>query len=113
MANEHAEIAIAITFRQTESTEALKAYATEKITQLLKKYVHKQADVKVILSVQKRDHQAEVIVHSKDYDVTGRVITEDLYSAIDKVVDTLSTQLRKKKEQLVDHHRTQVQDAIG
>jgi len=107
MSYQDAPINITVTFRQTEPTEALKTYVTDKLTQVLQKYVRYQTEVKVVLSVQKRDHSAEVMVHTKGYDASGRATTVDLYSAIDKVVDTISTQLRRQKERKVDRHKHQ------
>lgn len=100
-------INIVVTFRQTEPTDALKQYAIEKLTTILRKYVHAQTDVKVILNVQKRDQTAEVLVHSKGYDASGTATTEDLYSSIDKVADTITAQLRRQKERAVERHRSQ------
>ena len=97
---------ISVTFRHTDSTEALKSYANDKVIQTLKKYVHQNADVRVVLSVEKRDHVAEVIIHSKGHDVSAKVTQESLYAAIDKVVDTIATQLRRQKEKSVDRHKS-------
>ena len=97
---------ISVTFRHTDPTDALKSYAEEKIKSRLQKYVNGAADVHVILTVEKRDHQAEVNVLSKAFDVSSKATTDDLYSAIDKVVDTLSTQIKKQKDKLTDHKNT-------
>ena len=95
------DLNISVTFRHTESTPALKSYAQEKVTHCLKKFVTGGAEVQVILSVEKRDHTAEVNVHSKNYNVSGKASTSDLYAAIDKVIDVLDVQLRKQKDRLV------------
>ncbi len=105
MPNANVPINIAVTFRQTDSSESLKKYATEKLTSVLKKYVRYETEVKVVLSVQKRDHLAEVLVHSKGFDASGSATTDDLYSAIDKVIDTVSEQLRRQKDKSVKHHK--------
>ena len=97
------ELNLSVTFRHTESTPALKAYAEEKLSHCLEKYLHGQADVHMILSVEKRDHTAEVTLRSKVYDIVAIGVTTDLYAAIDKVIDNLSTQLRKKKEKIQEH----------
>ena len=97
------EINLSVTFRHTDPTEALKKYAAEKLTASLKKFVHYDAEVQVVLSVEKRDHIADVKVLSKGFDVSGSAVTSDLYSAIDKVVNTIETRLRKQKERTVDH----------
>ena len=96
------DLNISVTFRHTESTPALKSYAQEKVSHCLKKFVTSGgAEVQVILSVEKRDHSAEVIVHSKAYNLSSTATTSDLYAAIDKVIDTLDAQLRKQKDRLV------------
>ena len=101
--NEDASINVSVTFRHTDSTEALKSYATEKIVNCLEKYIISATDVHVILSVEKRDHIAEARISSKRFDITAKATTEDLYSAIDKVVDNVTVQLRKQKERRVNH----------
>jgi putative sigma-54 modulation protein len=93
---------ISVTFRHTEPTDALKSYATEKLTHCLQKYVHHESDAHVILSVEKRDHIAEVSVRCNRQDFTSKASTGDLYAAIDKVVDSLGAQLRKQKERQLD-----------
>jgi putative sigma-54 modulation protein len=102
MSKNSPNVNVSITFRHTDSTEALKAYAAEKIEQCVKKYVNYDAEAKVVLSIEKRDQIAEVNVHSKGFDATARAVTVDLYAAIDKVVDSLHAQLRKQKERLVN-----------
>lgn len=101
MSRPDAPINIAVTFRHTESTEALKQHAHEKISACLKKYVGHPADVQVVLLVEKRDHIAEVTVHSKGHDAHAKAVTVDLYSAIDKVSDMIDSQLRKQKERTI------------
>lgn len=93
-----------VTFRKTDSTPALKAYAKDKIENVLGKYVRSATEVGVVLSVEKRDHIAEAKVVSKGglgYDLSAKATTEDLYSAIDKVADNLQSQMRKHKERTV------------
>jgi putative sigma-54 modulation protein len=81
------------------------SYATEKITHCLEKYISREASAHVVLSVEKRDHIAEVQVHSKGHDVAGKAVTGDLYSAIDKLVETIEAQLRKQKDKQLSHQK--------
>ncbi len=103
MPNQNTDINLSVTFRHTEPTDALKKYSTEKVNQCIKKYVKNPGDAHVVLSVEKRDHIAEVQFHSKGFEVTARAISEDLYAAIDKMVDTMDKQLRRRKDKLVGH----------
>ena len=95
-------INVMVTFRGTEPTQALKDYALEKVEGALSKYVKDQMEAHVILSVEKRDHTAEISAKSRNYDINVESTTDDLYAAIDKVIDTLVVQLRKQKERVVD-----------
>lgn len=103
MSVDREEINVTVTFRHTESTEALKHYATEKVVHSLQKYVSSPTEAHVILSIVKRDHLAELRLSSKRFDLTASGTTGDLYSAIDKMVDAMTVQLRKQKERLVSH----------
>lgn len=97
---------VSVTFRHTEPTDALKSYAIEKVKHCAAKYIHGHADLSVVLSVEKRDHMVEVRLKSKDFDITSKSTTEDLYSAIDKVVDTIEAQIRKQKGRMQTQKHT-------
>lgn len=97
------DLTASVTFRHTESTAAIKNYAIEKVTQRISKYVHGAATANIILSVEKLDQLAEVHLVAKGLDVVAKATTNDLYSAIDKLTDTLEAQLRKIKDKTVSH----------
>ena len=103
MPNANPSINVSVTFRHTDSTEALKKYAVEKVTQCVKKYVKWDSDVHVVLNIEKRDHIAEANMHSKGYDASVKSVCEDLYKAIDKMAEKLDAQLRRQKERTVQH----------
>lgn len=88
-----------ITFKNIDSTDALKDYASKRLSKL-DKYIDRPSEVHVVLSVEKRRHKADVTL-SADGDVINAVeITEDMYSAIDMVMDKLERQVKKHKEKL-------------
>lgn len=97
----NAELIVSVTFRHTEATESIKKYASEKITQRIKKYIKGTSNAHIILSVEKLEHFAEVHVTARNIDMVAKVSTGDLYSSIDKLVDTLEAQLRKHKDKQV------------
>ena len=92
---------ISVTFRHTEPTAALKQHAIDKLTHCLKRYSVADGTTHIILSVEKRDHTAEVQLHSRLFEVSVKGTTEDLYSAIDRTVELVDKQLRKQKDKLV------------
>ena len=97
------QVNVIITFRNTESSEALKSYASEKITSLLLKFVHADTEVHLVLKVEKNRHIAEVSFHSDGNSFSCSAESSDLYVSIDKLVDPLQEQLRRHKEKLVLH----------
>lgn len=98
-------ININVTFKNTDSTEALKTYATEKMSNCLKKFVHRNTDANVILKVEKTRQIAEVTFHTDGHDFFAKEESVDLYASIDALVDSLTHQLRKHKERLTQHHQ--------
>jgi len=97
-------INVNITFRHTEATDALRTYATDKITNCLQKFAHQDTDAHLVLSVEKNRQIAEVTAHVDGSTLNAKEESDKLYTAIDTLVDTLSQQLRKKKEKLTAHH---------
>ena len=87
---------VTVTFRHTESTPALKAYAEEKI-QKVEKFLHAPQECNMVLSVEKIRHIAEVLIIADGLTITGKEETSDLYSAIDKVMDKIERQIEKSK----------------
>lgn len=98
-------IQVNISFRNTNSTDAIKQYATEKVTNVLRKFVHRDTAAEIVLSVEKKErHIAEVWLQADGHDIKGREESTDMYASIDALSDSLTNQLRKNKEKLKDHH---------
>ena len=87
---------IAITFRQMESTDAVKGYAHDKVGRL-QKFLRSPMSGQVKLSCQSRQHSAEVDLHSGGSHYHAHETSEDMYATIDVVVDKLERQIRGNK----------------
>jgi putative sigma-54 modulation protein len=91
------ELKVSVTFRHTRATPSLKRYAEEKL-QKVGKYLYHSPGAHVVLSVDsKKRHQAEVTLTGRRLAVHGREEAENLYSAIDLVVDKIQHQIVKYK----------------
>ena len=90
-----------ITFKNIHSSDALKDYASKRFSKLAK-YIDRPTEVHVVLSVEKRRHKADITVNADGVTINAVEITEDMYSAIDMVMDKLERQIKKHKEQLQD-----------
>ncbi len=87
---------ISVTFRRVEPSENLKQYAIDKISRV-QKYLDTPAEAHVVLTVEKFRHIADVTINVNGVRINGVEETEDLYSAIDMVVDKLEAQIKKHK----------------
>jgi len=92
------EITISVTFRHLEPTAALKHYAEEKIHKIGKYFSH-ALDAHIILAVDSKQRQlAEIELHTHGTMIHGKEQHEDLYAAIDLVIDKIERQVRKQKD---------------
>jgi putative sigma-54 modulation protein len=92
------EIKVSVTFRHVKSSDALKRYAEQKV-QKLGKYFSRSFEAHVILAVDAKQRQlAEIELHTHGMMIHGKEQHEDLYAAIDLVIDKVERQVRKHKE---------------
>ncbi len=95
-----------ITGHHVEVTGSLKAYVAEKLERLEKHFDHVN-NVHVILSVEKQRQKSEATVNVNGASLFADSTEEDMYAAIDSMVDKLDRQIKKHKEKLKDHHRSE------
>jgi putative sigma-54 modulation protein len=85
---------ITVTFRHTEPITSLKTYAEEKLSKL-KKYLDAPLEAHVVLEVEKFRHIADVTLSVDGTRIKAVEETEDMYSAIDKVMDKIEKQVKR------------------
>ena len=90
-----------VTFRNIESSEALKAYAREKVERV-NKYVDRPMEAHVVLSSERHVMHADIQIHVAQSDLVlrGKAKEEDLYASVDVAMDKIERQLRRYKEKL-------------
>ena len=88
---------LSLTGHHVDITDALRSYVEEKLQKLERHFDH-VTNVHVILSVEKLNQKAEATVHVSGADVYADSIHEDMYAAIDALVDKLDRQVLKHKE---------------
>ncbi|HKK01103.1 MAG TPA: ribosome-associated translation inhibitor RaiA [Desulfuromonadales bacterium] len=94
---------IAVTFRHMETSEPVRAYVEEKLSRV-KKYIDEPIDAQAVLSVEKKiRHHAEVSIIAKGITIKGSDQTNDMYAAVDAVVDKIERQLKRYKEKIKKH----------
>jgi putative sigma-54 modulation protein len=88
---------INVTFRHVEPSLALRTYVEDKVSRI-KKYLEEPIEAHVVLRVEKFRHIAEVLILANGMRINGKEETDDMYSAIDLVADTIEGQVRKGKD---------------
>ena len=88
-----------VTFKNLDSSDNLKSYVSDKLDRF-DKYLYNPAEANVVLSVEKFRHIAEININGDRLNINGKEETEDMYSAIDMVLDKLETQIKKNKEKI-------------
>ena len=91
-----------------EITDAMRGYVVSKIERL-ERHFDIVSNVHCILTVEKLRHKAEAKVNVNGGTIYADNTEEDMYAAIDGLVDKLDRRVRKHKEKLVDHHARDTQ----
>ena len=93
---------VSITGRHLEVTDSLKAHVEEEISKLKRHFDH-VTDVHVILGVEKMEQKVEATVQISGATLFAEDHQEDMYVAIDNMVDKLDRQIIKHKEKISAH----------
>lgn len=104
-----------VTFKNLDPSDPLRAYISEKLNRF-DKYLDNPAEANVVLSVEKFRHIAEVKITGDRLNINGREETNDMYSAIDMVLDKLEKQIKKSKQKIRGHRsgsKTKVAEMIA
>jgi putative sigma-54 modulation protein len=85
-----------------EASDALRNYAEERMDRLTK-YIDRPMDAHVTLSVEKFRQIAEVVINTNGIRIAGEEAHEDMYAAIDLVLDKIERQVKKYKDKIRRH----------
>jgi putative sigma-54 modulation protein len=115
-AREHLErndlMNLTISGHHLEVTPALREYVINKLDRVTRHF-DQVVDITVLLTVEKqkekeRRQKAEVNLHVKGRDIHVEHANEDLYAAIDQLVDKLDRQVCRHKDRVQDHNHASV-----
>jgi putative sigma-54 modulation protein len=94
---------LSVTGHHIEVTSALRDYVHVKLGRIERHFDH-VGDIHCILTVEKLLHKAEATAHLSGGSIHADSSADDMYAAIDGLIDKLDRQVRKHKEKLTDHH---------
>ena len=95
-----------LTGHHVDLTSSMRDYVNNKMERLERHFDIVQ-DIHVVLSVEKLRHKAEATLHINGGSVFADSVEEDMYAAIDALTDKLDRQVKKHKEKMTDHHRSE------
>ena len=93
---------INLTGHHIDVTEALKGYVDNKFERLARHFDH-VINAHVILSVEKLAQKAEATLHVNGGKLFADSVHQDMYAAIDTLIDKLDRQILRHKEKKSSH----------
>jgi putative sigma-54 modulation protein len=96
-----------ITGHHVQVTPAIREYVSGKMERVTKHFDH-VIDVNVIMSVEKLRQKVEATVHVRGRDIFCESTEEDMYAAIDTLIDKLDRTIIKHKEKGLSHRHDDV-----
>ncbi len=102
---------IHFTAKQIKITPAIRQYVEDKLERT-QKYFDSIVWAQVFLSVEKRSHNAEFVLHAPGQTFRALATASDLYSAVDLAGDKMSAQIKKFKEKLKNKHKISTGEAV-
>lgn len=99
---------VTISGHHLEVTPALREYVLTKLDRITRHF-DQVVDINVLLSIEKLKEKelrqrAEVNLHVKGRDIFVEQCSEDMYAAIDQLMDKLDRQVCRHKDKVQDHH---------
>jgi len=88
-----------VTFKNIDPTDTLKSYVRDKLDRF-DRFLDNPAEANVVLLVEKFRHIAEININGDRLTINGKEETNDMYSAIDMVLDKLEKQIKKNKQKI-------------
>ena len=98
---------IHFTGHRVEITSSLKSFTQEKLDKL-ERHFDKITSINVVFDVEKLRHIAEATILVSKGEVHASAEAENMYTAVDLLVDKLDKQLVKHKEKKQDHRDHEV-----
>ena len=88
-------------------TDAMKAYALEKVKKIDRLKLH-IIDMQIVLDEQKMNYLVAILVKFEHCILKVHSSTTDMYASIDEAAHKLQAQMRRWKRKIQDHHRVPI-----
>jgi putative sigma-54 modulation protein len=96
-----------IVARKMRMTQTIKEFIEAKLAKM-EEYLNNIIWAQVIVTVEKKIHTAEVVLHAGHQTMKAAAQSDDLYAAIDKAMGKMEMQIKKYKERHSEHRANEV-----
>ena len=93
---------VSLSGHHVDITDSMRNYVNEKIGRL-DRHFDQALDIHIVLTVEKLRHRAEATMHVSGSNLHAEDVQEDMYAAIDGLIDKLDRQGKKHKEKMKSH----------
>ena len=94
---------ISIIGHHLEVTPSIREYVHTKMARVARHF-HQLIDIQVMLSVEPLKHHAEVTLHVPGKDIHCEASADNLYAAIDLLIDKIDRKIIQHKDRTQNHH---------
>jgi putative sigma-54 modulation protein len=91
-----------ITGHHVEITPALRTFVNDKLQRISRHFDH-VISLNIVLTVEKHRNEAEATLHTAGKSLFATASNDDMYAAIDDLVDKLDKQVMRHKERKSEH----------
>lgn len=98
-----ADYTISVTGKHIEVTKPIRDYIEEKLHRV-EHITPDIIDIHVVIEVQKIHHNCSIVLKFSHFKIKVMAETNDMYAAIDKAFDRLTSKIRRWKTKIQDHH---------
>lgn len=88
--------------RHVMVTDAMKAYALEKISKI-ERFTNRIIDINIVMDIQKIEHKVEITMKVGHIVINCSAVSEDMYASIDLATEKLQKRLLKYKKRIQEH----------
>ena len=93
-----------ITGNKMDITDPIRTLIEKKFKRIEKHFTHGVTKADVVLTVENLNHIAKANVHANGVEINAHGEAENMYKAIDIMLDKLNRQVIKLKEKITAHH---------
>ena len=103
---------ITTSFRHVDPSEDIRRYVEEKLSRL-QKYVETPLDIHVVISLERRYRQRiDVMFTINGVVINAHEVMDDIYAAIDKILDKLERRLTKYRDKIKAYRENKSKRAV-